>query len=521
MKTRSPAPAVTIALLVGACSAGGSRPSDGTGSDADSDADTDADTDGDTDGDTDADADGDTDTFISTDGYGEVLPLCWLRTFPAEDRLQISDMALLSDGSAVLAGRYRGAAVFGQGEPGEIILESTTTDVFDFFLARVGADGDLLWAKRTGAVDEDSQTVAVEVFADGGIALAGSFQGTAVLGAGEPNETTLVSAGDEDLFVARYSEDGALVWARRDGGDTKVQFHGSGAMADGSLVVTGHHNGPVIFGEGEPNEIALEAPLGSTTFIARYQGDGKLAWAATISGNPTGREIASSIEGSSIVFAWQMGPFIRSITPLPSLDWIYTGWGLYGDGNPVRMGDGSYVVAGMFNGTMTMECGGTLLEFFAPWEKGNRTHFWSSAFAMRLTADGECLWAFDADNEPWNMAAAGSASPRPGGGFLLSGVFFGAVGFGEGDPADTWLASTGHPEPFVGAYDDDGNIERISRVASQCEEVNAAQIASLANGSFLLAGDFSGTATFLDTDAQPVEVASTGQTDGFLMRVCP
>jgi hypothetical protein len=48
--------------------------------------------------------------------------------------------------------------------------------------------------------------------------VTGRFSGTAIFGPGEPNETTLTSAGSFDIFVAKYDRDGVLLWATRAGG---------------------------------------------------------------------------------------------------------------------------------------------------------------------------------------------------------------------------------------------------------------------------------------------------------------
>ena len=48
--------------------------------------------------------------------------------------------------------------------------------------------------------------------------VTGFFDGSATFGAGETNATTLTSAGDADIFVAKYDASGDLVWATRAGG---------------------------------------------------------------------------------------------------------------------------------------------------------------------------------------------------------------------------------------------------------------------------------------------------------------
>ena len=78
-------------------------------------------------------------------------------------------------------------------------------------------DGNLLWAKREGGASSDA---GFRIAVDGsGISyVTGLFQGATTFGPGEANQTTLSSVGTDDIFVARYDSNGALLWAKRAGG---------------------------------------------------------------------------------------------------------------------------------------------------------------------------------------------------------------------------------------------------------------------------------------------------------------
>jgi hypothetical protein len=75
----------------------------------------------------------------------------------------------------------------------------------------------------------------------------------------EPMETTLVSAGEEDLFVARYDPQGALLWATAAGGPTYDAVRGLAVTAGGDIVVTGGYGASAVFGAGEPTETRVES----------------------------------------------------------------------------------------------------------------------------------------------------------------------------------------------------------------------------------------------------------------------
>ena len=56
----------------------------------------------------------------------------------------------------------------------------------------------------------------IAILPDGSLVSVGNFNETATFGEGEVNETTLVSAGSFDVFVARYSAVGAPLPAELD-----------------------------------------------------------------------------------------------------------------------------------------------------------------------------------------------------------------------------------------------------------------------------------------------------------------
>ena len=66
------------------------------------------------------------------------------------------------------------------------------------------AAGDLLWARSAGGSGWDYGW-GIAVDAAGNALVTGRFQGSATFGAGEANETTLTSAGHNDIFIAKYT----------------------------------------------------------------------------------------------------------------------------------------------------------------------------------------------------------------------------------------------------------------------------------------------------------------------------
>ena len=119
-------------------------------------------------------------------------------TSPAEEGYGITT---LSDNSTVVTGMFDGSATFGPGELNETIL--TSAAYYEIFIARYNPDGTLDWAKHAeGANSEYSN--GITVLSDNSIVVTGMFAESVTFGPGEPNQTVLTSAGNEDIFIARF-----------------------------------------------------------------------------------------------------------------------------------------------------------------------------------------------------------------------------------------------------------------------------------------------------------------------------
>ncbi|NOY58069.1 MAG: hypothetical protein GXO75_03915, partial [Calditrichaeota bacterium] len=105
----------------------------------------------------------------------------------------------------------------------------------------------LQWAKNAGGTSDD-WGFSIAFDDDGNSLVTGYFEETATFNAGEPNETTLTSAGDKDIFVAKYAPDGSLLWAKRAGGTSRERGYGIATDNTGNCVVTGRFQGTATFG---------------------------------------------------------------------------------------------------------------------------------------------------------------------------------------------------------------------------------------------------------------------------------
>ena len=208
------------------------------------------------------------DIFVAR--YNQDGTLAWARraggTYTDEGRA----VSVLSDDSIVLSGRFAHLATFGPGESNETVLVSGGGGG-DIFIARYNPNGTLAWAKSAGGTAYNEGGYALTVLSDDSFVVSGLSRGSATFGPGESNETVLVSAGDYDIFIARYDRNGALAWAKSAGGESRDAGYAATTLSDDSIVVSGFFMRSATFGPSEANETVLVSEGGGgDIFIARY-----------------------------------------------------------------------------------------------------------------------------------------------------------------------------------------------------------------------------------------------------------
>ncbi len=252
------------ALLLAGCWMGASQHSGPGDDDADDD-----DNDG-ASSDADSDSDGDSDTS-SDFPPGELLGATSVKASGFYDT--IWDMAAMPGGGVVVLGEFTGTAKFDPGGPNETTLSS---DDGRLFMAKFSKNLGFEWVRhvfQSGSPSELDQARSIAVHPDGGFVVAGCFTTDATFGPGQANEAhydEVASTDDCRLFVARFDDDGDLLWACAATAGSDVVEPRVAAAPDGRVLVTATFAGSLEFeGESElgavvgENECNLQPTVGS------------------------------------------------------------------------------------------------------------------------------------------------------------------------------------------------------------------------------------------------------------------
>ncbi len=169
------------------------------------------------------------------------------------------------------------------------------------------------WTKNISG----SGTVSVTSSANdssGNTIVAGQFSGTVSVGG-----ISLISGGGQDIFLAKYTSAGTVVWAKRYGNVANEIINSIVLDTQGNIYAGGTYAfAPTAdFGGGLVNNLG-----GFDAFIAKYSSAGDYVWAKTFGGasNDNIAGIALDATGQNIIVAGQYNGTIQfNLDPLATL----------------------------------------------------------------------------------------------------------------------------------------------------------------------------------------------------------
>ena len=185
---------------------------------------------------------------------------------------QCYGIATDSEGNAYWAGSVRGTSEFGCCT---ITTGSNTAGV----LAKYDAAGNCLWVRSVLVTFDDAFAYDIAIDAEDRIYITGSYNGNAVFS----DDVTLSSLGSDDIFLARYDEEGNCIWARRAGSSgSSDEARGVAVSDSGDVFIAGYSGGTTI----RFDDIMVPNPGNfRQIIIARYDSTGTVQWAKASTGN--------------------------------------------------------------------------------------------------------------------------------------------------------------------------------------------------------------------------------------------
>jgi hypothetical protein len=227
---------------------------------------------------------GGNDIFVAK--YNTNGTLIWAKSLGGGSKSDKGLAISLSGNSLYVVGKYEQTANFGG-------TSFSNAGGEEIVMAKYNTDGVLQWVKKAGGSGDDE---AYSVCSDpqGNFYVTGYFSGTANFGG-----TSITTYGGKDIFIAKYSSSGNLIWLKKAGGGATDYCNGIAYGPGGKLFLTGGFRVKSHFGS-----ITLTAQGGDADiFVACYDNSGNPLWVKKAGGriNDYGRAIAVDNNGNSFI----------------------------------------------------------------------------------------------------------------------------------------------------------------------------------------------------------------------------
>jgi NADH dehydrogenase FAD-containing subunit len=381
-----------------------------------------------------------------------------------------------SSGNVLVTGNYSAAlTLYNQGPSGTAgtTLPFAST-VSDCFVAKYSSAGAVVWAARISGTGQNGG-YAIATDSSGNVFVTGIYGAALTVynqGPSGTAGTTLPFTGGFDVFVAKYSSAGDVVWAARIASTGAVNDFGFGIATDssGNVLVTGNYSAALtLYNQGPSGTAGTTLPYtsGSTCFVAKYSSAGAVVWAAQIASTSitTATAIATDSSGNVLVT------------------------GYYG-GNTVTF----------YNQGPSGTAGTTL-----PWTSGN------ICFIAKYSSAGAAVWAARIAGTANTTAGNGIATDSSGN-VLVTGYYGTAVTFynqGPSGTAGTTLPFNFANDVFVAKYSSAGAVVWAAQIFGSTGGDIGYGIATDSSGNVLVTGYASGAVTLYNQGPSGTVVGAT------------
>jgi len=191
-------------------------------------------------------------------------------------------VAVGGNGQIAVTGDFEGVATFGT-----VTLTSADNPAArsDVFVVVYNENGVAQWGRRmgTGVFNDFAGDVAFDGL--GNVYVSGYFTGVATFDGGANPTVSLTTRSDFDVFLAKYSASGDLLWVRQSGGTEQDTGRGLHVEWDGAVYQAGGFTGTATWGEAATGDTTITSEGSSDAFLAHYSATGVLQWVRTVGGS--------------------------------------------------------------------------------------------------------------------------------------------------------------------------------------------------------------------------------------------
>lgn len=206
-------------------------------------------------------------------------------------------------GNIYMTGYFSGTATFGN----KVLVSYGDLDAY---LAKFGPQGTLQWIVKMGGTAADEGT-DVAFDAKGNVYVVGWFINSATFQSANGTSTTVNGYINENIFLAKYSPAGLLLWLRT--GGNPVTYDGNQRAwgvtlnpTTGTIYLTGFAEGTTLFSSTTGSPHPVVGPDQWHWYLVKYDTQGNFYWGVTEAayGNSIGYKVALDQQENVYSVGW-------------------------------------------------------------------------------------------------------------------------------------------------------------------------------------------------------------------------
>ena len=464
-------------------------------------------------------------------GFSQSVKLSWASQMKGSSVDVCEAIATDAEGNVYATGYFSTTVDF---DPGPGVFNLTSVNAEDIFLTKYDSTGKLVWAKSMGDFRYQAG-YAITLDSAKNIFITGIFFGSLDFDPG-PGVTTLSSAGNEDVFICKFDNNGNFNWVKRIGGITNDFCHAIVLDKAGNIYINGYFDGTSDFdpGPGVFN-ITSNGSISTDIYICKLNKNGDFIWARQIGGTFSDAAYSIALDEQNNIYStgfffgtvdFDPGPAVNNLTS--------TG---FGDGYILKLSSGgSFLAAGNIGGNNRVRCVSLVLDHSgfmyvtgtfdgnADFDIGTGTSILSSplddedVFVAKYDLQFNLVWAKQIGGPSFQKSFSVAVDADDN--VYATGHYNGTADFDPG-PGTHNLTAIGDPDVFVLKLNKQGEYAWVAQATGLFYGSGYTIKVDKAN-NIIVAGTFEGTKDF-DPGPDEYKFTSAGQSEIFIekLRQCP
>lgn len=382
------------------------------------------------------------------------------------------------------------------------------------------------WVKGIGGTGE-SKLAGIAVDKDDNVYVAGNFQGALTVDqSGISTPVVLTSNGHYDIYVAKYTPDGKLLWAKSIGGSNLDQVNNLAVDKDGNVIIGASFSSNSIDCDPGAGVFTVTSNGGEDALVVKLDTDGNFVWAKSVGGSNTDRgHVITADKDANIIFVGSFSSsnitvagntlsnkgnfdgFVVKYDRNGNVVWS-TGFGsaAVDEIKSVKTdSEGAIAIMGYYGANINLNPRGTAQNYTA-----NRETY----FLAKYSDNGILNWA----NTYMGTATMASISIGPTNDIFMTGVYSGQLVISTANQTSTLDQQNSAKHLFIGKYKSNGMGEWHESASSTANNPYSYYITVDKENNAYIGGFFDQTLTFRINGTSPRVLNYHGGRDTFFAK---